>query len=98
MNEANDQLDSALSRLLVVVENYPELKADKQFINLQDELAGSENRIAKARQEYNEEVQEYNAEIRKFPTSVFAKMFGFEAAVYFEATDESQTVPTVDFD
>ena len=98
MNQANDQLDSALSRLLVVVENYPELKADQQFINLQDELAGSENRIAQARNEYNEEVREYNAEIRKFPTSIFAKMFGFESAVYFEATEASQTVPTVDFD
>lgn len=98
MNEANSQLDSALSRLLVVVENYPELKADVQFINLQDELAGSENRIAKARQEYNEEVQEYNAEIRKFPTSIFAKAFGFESAAYFEASTESQTAPNVNFD
>lgn len=97
MNAANDAMDSALSRLLVVVENYPELKADTQFINLQDELAGSENRIAKARQEYNEEAKEYNTDIKKFPTSVFADIFNFEAADYFEASEESQTVPNVDF-
>lgn len=97
MNEANDALDSAISRLLVVVENYPELKADTQFINLQDELAGSENRIAKARQEYNEEAREYNTEIKKFPTSLIAGMFNFESVEYFEASEESQTVPSVDF-
>ena len=97
MNTANDALDSAISRLLVVVENYPELKADTQFINLQDELAGSENRIAKARQEYNEEAREYNTEIKKFPTSVIAGMFNFESVEYFEASEESQTVPSVDF-
>lgn len=97
MNTANDALDSAISRLLVVVENYPELKADTQFINLQDELAGSENRIAKARQEYNEEAREYNTEIKKFPTSLIAGMFNFESVEYFEASEESQTVPSVDF-
>ncbi len=98
LNEANSELDSAISRLLVVVENYPELKADAQFINLQDELAGSENRIAKARQAYNETAQSYNTEIQKFPTSVFAKLFGFETADYFEASEDSQTVPSVNFD
>lgn len=98
LNEANGALDSAISRLLVVVENYPELKADTQFINLQDELAGSENRIAKSRQNYNEIAKEYNTKIKKFPTSVFANMFGFDAAEYFKATAESQTVPTVNFD
>lgn len=98
LNEANSELDSAISRLLVVVENYPELKADAQFINLQDELAGSENRIAKSRQTYNETAQSYNTEIQKFPTSIFAKLFGFETADYFEASEESQTVPTVSFD
>ena len=97
MEAANDALDSAISRLLVVVENYPELKADTQFINLQDELAGSENRIAKARQEYNDEAREYNTEIKKFPTSVIAGMFNFESVEYFEASEESQTVPNVDF-
>lgn len=98
MNAANSALDSAISRLLVVVENYPELKADAQFINLQDELAGTENRIAKSRQNYNEIAKEYNTTIKKFPTSVFANVFGFDAAEYFEATAESQTVPTVNFD
>lgn len=97
MEAANDALDSAISRLLVVVENYPELKADTQFINLQDELAGSENRIAKARQEYNDEAREYNTEIKKFPTSLLAGIFNFETADYFEASGESQTVPNVDF-
>lgn len=98
MNEANAALDSALSRLLVVVENYPELKADSQFINLQDELAGSENRIAQARKDYNEIAQNYNAKIQKFPTVILANLFGFDAAEYFEATEESQTVPSVNFD
>lgn len=97
MNAANDAMDSALSRLLVVVENYPELKADAQFINLQDELAGSENRIAKARQNYNEVARDYNTQIKKFPMSILANIFNFEAADYFEATTESQTVPNVDF-
>ncbi len=98
LNEANGALDSAISRLLVVVENYPELKADAQFINLQDELAGTENRIAKARQNYNEAAKDYNTKIKKFPTSLFAGMFGFESVDYFEASAESQTVPTVNFD
>lgn len=98
MNEANAALDSALSRLLVVVENYPELKADTQFTNLQDELAGSENRIAQARKDYNEIAQSYNTKIQKFPTVILANLFGFEEAEYFEATEESQTVPSVNFD
>ena len=98
MNAANDALDSAISRLLVVVENYPELKADTQFINLQDELAGSENRIAKSRQNYNEVAKEYNTKIKKFPTSLIAGIFNFDEAEYFEATAESQTVPSVNFD
>lgn len=98
MNAANDALDSAISRLLVVVENYPELKADTQFINLQDELAGSENRIAKSRQNYNEVAKEYNTKIKKIPTSLIAGIFNFDEAEYFEATAESQTVPSVNFD
>lgn len=98
MSAANDALDSAISRLLVVVENYPELKADTQFINLQDELAGSENRIAKSRQNYNEVAKEYNTKIKKFPTSLIAGIFNFDEAEYFEATAESQTVPSVNFD
>lgn len=97
MNTANGALDSALSRLLVVVENYPDLKANENFINLQDELAGTENRINKARQEYNELAQEYNTKIQKFPTNIIAGMFNFDSADYFKATDSATTVPTVDF-
>lgn len=98
LNEANGALDSAISRLLVVVENYPDLKADTQFINLQDELAGSENRIAKARDDYNETARSYNTSIQRFPASIFAGIFNFEQADYFEATDAAQTVPNVSFD
>lgn len=97
MNEANAQLDSALSRLLVVVENYPELKANEQFINLQDELAGTENRIAVARNDYNKAAQTYNTHIQKFPASIVASIFNFEKADYFEASEEAETVPAVSF-
>ena len=96
--EATDSFDSALSRLLVVVENYPELKADKNFVALQDELAGTENRLSTARKDYNDVATDYNASIRKFPTVIFAGMLGFEKADLFEASSESQTVPTVNFD
>ncbi|MBR5190894.1 MAG: LemA family protein, partial [Clostridia bacterium] len=95
---ATDSFDSALSRLLVVVENYPELKADKNFIALQDELAGTENRLSTARKDYNDTATEYNATIKKFPTVIFAGMFGFEKVDLFEASSESQTAPTVNFD
>ncbi len=95
---ANDSFDSALSRLLVVVENYPELKADKNFIALQDELAGTENRLSTARKDYNDAATDYNASIKKFPNVIFAGMFGFEKVDLFEASTESQTVPTVNFD
>ncbi len=96
--DAMNSYDSALSRLLVVVENYPELKANENFIYLQDELAGSENRIATARKDYNDAVAEYNKSIKKFPAVIFAGMFGFDEAEYFEASVESQTVPNVSFD
>ncbi len=95
--EANNEYESALSRLLVVVENYPELKANENFIALQDELAGTENRIATARKDYNDAVTEYNTAIKKFPAVIFAGMFGFEKADYFEASTESQTAPNVNF-
>ena len=91
--EATDSFDSALSRLLVVVENYPELKADKNFIALQDELAGTENRLSTARKDYNDVATDYNASIKKFPTVIFAGMFGFEKVDLFEASSESQTAP-----
>lgn len=96
--EANAALDSALSRLLVVVENYPQLKANQNFIALQDELAGSENRIAQERKTYNEVVQDYNSSIRKFPKNIIAGMFGFEKADFFEADADAQDVPEVSFD
>lgn len=98
MEKANSELDSAISRLLVVVENYPELKADTQFINLQDELAGSENRISVARKDYNDVAKAYNTHIKKFPANIIASMFNFEQAEYFEASSEAQTVPSVNFD
>lgn len=96
--EATDSFDSALSRLLVVVENYPELKADKNFVALQDELAGTENRLSTARKDYNDIATDYNASIKKFPTVIFAGILGFEKADLFEASSESQTAPTVNFD
>ncbi len=95
--KANDDLNSALSRLLVVVENYPNLKANENFIRLQDELAGTENRIAVARRRYNQAVQVYNRRIRSFPTNILAGMFGFERKPYFEAPKAAQQAPKVDF-
>ncbi len=95
--QANSALDSALSRLLVVVENYPELKANQNFIQLQDELAGTENRITRARDEYNAAAKTYNAKIRRFPSNLIASMFGFEKADYFEASQGAQNAPVVDF-
>lgn len=96
--DANAELDSALSRLLVIVESYPELKADQTFVGLMDQLEGTENRIATARKDYNEIVTVYNTAIKKFPTVIFAKMFGFEEATRFEASAEAQTAPSVSFE
>lgn len=95
--EANQQLTSALSRLLLVVERYPDLKANQNFIRLQDELAGTENRISTERRRYNELVQSYNTRVRSFPTNIFAGMFGFERAPVYESAAEAQTAPRVDF-
>jgi LemA protein len=95
--EANNSLAGALSRLLVVVERYPELKANANFIRLQDELAGTENRIAVERRRYNETVKAYNIRIRRFPTNLFAGMFGFEKAAFFEVPKERQEAPKVKF-
>jgi LemA protein len=94
---ANGELETALSRLLVVVENYPNLKADAQFTRLMDELSGSENRIAVARQDYNNSVTSYNTKIRKFPASIYASVFGFEKKDFFKATEGAETVPEVQF-
>ena len=95
--QANNQLSSALSRLLVVVERYPELKANTNFIRLQDELAGTENRIAVERRRFNETVKVYNIKIRSFPTNIIAGMFGFEKATFFEVPKERQEAPKVKF-
>lgn len=94
---ANQELSGLLSRLLVIVENYPELKANENFLRLQDELAGTENRLANARRRYNEQVKDYNAAIRKFPKNIIAGMFGFEKRDYFEVPEEAKTVPQVNF-
>lgn len=94
---ANNQLTSALSRLLVVVERYPELKANQNFIRLQDELAGTENRIAVERRRYNETVREFNTMVRQFPTNMVAGMLGFEKADFFEIPEEARTAPEVRF-
>lgn len=93
--EADAAISSALSRLLAIAENYPELKANQNFIQLQDELAGTENRIATARRDYNEASRSYNTSIRRFPTNIYASIFGFERADYFEASDEARRTPDV---
>ena len=94
---ANNQLSAALSRLLLVVERYPDLKANTNFIRLQDELAGTENRIAVERRRFNETVKAYNIKIRRFPTNIIAGMFGFEKATFFEVPKERQEAPKVKF-
>jgi len=94
---ANNELSSALSRLLVVVERYPDLKANQNFIRLQDELAGTENRIAVERRRYNEAVRAYNVKIRSFPTNILAGMFGFTKAEFFKVPEEAKEAPKVEF-
>ncbi|WP_394924560.1 LemA family protein [uncultured Robinsoniella sp.] len=96
--DADNQLSGALSRLLMVVENYPDLKANQQFIALSDELAGTENRIAVARKDYNDSVKVYNQKIRRFPSNIFANLLGFEKAEYFQAAEGAQQVPEVNFE
>ncbi len=95
--DADSQLTSAINRLLMVVENYPNLKADSQFTSLMDELSGTENRITVARKDYNESVKTYNQKIKTFPTMVFASIFGFGPAEYFQADEGSKAVPQVSF-
>lgn len=96
--QANQSLDSALGRLLVISERYPELRSNQNFIRLQDELAGTENRIAVERMRYNQAVRQYNASIRTFPRNLFAGAFGFQAREYFEAAEGAQEVPRVEFE
>ncbi len=95
--KANNQLSGALSRLMLVVERYPELKANQNFIRLQDELAGTENRIAVERRRYNETVKILNIKVRSFPTNILAGMFGFEKAAFFEVPEAAKAVPKVEF-
>jgi LemA protein len=94
---ANNQLSTALSRLLLVVERYPTLKANANFIRLQDELAGTENRIAVERRRFNEAVKQYNIKIRRFPTNLMANIFGFEKTTFFQTPESEKEVPKVAF-
>lgn len=94
---AQSEVSSALSRLLVTVERYPDLKANQNFLELQAQLEGTENRIAVARQRYNEVAQEYNTYIRTFPTNIIAGMFGFTPKAYFTADAGAERAPTVEF-
>ncbi len=94
---AQDGLSSALSRLMVVVERYPELKATQNFLELQAQLEGTENRISVERMKFNESVQAYNTYIRRFPAAVFAGMFGFEKKAPFEAQEGAEVAPKVEF-
>jgi LemA protein len=95
--KTNNELTGALSRLLLVVERYPDLKANQNFIRLQDELAGTENRIAVERKRYNETVQAYNVKIRSFPANILAGMFGFKAATFFQVPEAAKAAPQVKF-
>lgn len=96
--EAQGELSSALNKLMAITENYPELKANENFMALQDQLEGSENRINDARQKYNKAVTDYNTGIRSFPKSLFAGVFGFKTMDKFEAEAAAQKAPTVNFD
>ena len=95
--DAQSGLSSALSRLMVVVEKYPDLKANQNFLDLQAQLEGTENRITVERQKFNESAQAYNVLIRKFPKNIFAGMFGFEKKAYFEAEKGAEKAPEVKF-
>lgn len=95
--DADGELSTALSRLLVVVENYPDLKSNQNFQQLADELAGTENRLAVARKEYNETVSNYNRSVKRLPGSIVASLFGFDEKAYFKASEGAEEVPSVDF-
>ena len=96
--KAAGQVDAALSRLLLVVENYPQLKADQTFLQLMDELSGTENRIAVERMRYNEAVKDFNITVRRFPANIVAGMFGYKPATeYFKAEEKAKAVPEVKF-
>jgi LemA protein len=95
--KASNDMSNALSRLLVVVENYPQLKSSETFARLMDELAGTENRIAVERMRYNEKVQEYNTSRRSFPANITAGIFGFKEYPLFQVPESAKAVPKVDF-
>ncbi|MCH7407927.1 LemA family protein [Belliella sp. DSM 111904] len=95
--QAQDQLSGSLSRLLVAVERYPELKANQNFLELQAQLEGTENRIAVARRNFNQSVQSYNSNLRQFPNNLFAGWYGFERKGYFEASAGAENAPAVEF-
>lgn len=95
--EADAALSSALGRLLAISERYPELRSSENFLRLQDELAGTENRIAVERRRYNELVRDYNVAIKRFPRRIFAALFGFEPREFFQAAAGAEQVPRVDF-
>lgn len=96
--KAQDQLSGALSRLLVVSENYPQLKSNESFLQLQSQLEGTENRISVERKRFNETVQAYNTEVKSFPAMIMAKIFGFKEKEYFKSTAGSENAPDVNFD
>jgi LemA protein len=96
-NEAQGELSTALGRLLLIQENYPDLKANENFRDLQAQLEGTENRIATERMKFNQAVKDYNTNIRRFPSNIVASIFGFEKKGYFEAQAGSETAPKVEF-
>ncbi|OGF04946.1 MAG: LemA family protein [Candidatus Eisenbacteria bacterium RBG_16_71_46] len=95
--EAGRAMDSALGRLLVIVENYPQLRSSEAFTQLMDELAGTENRLATERMRYNQEVQGYNVMIKRFPTNLYAAAFSFKESPYYQVPEAARAVPQVDF-
>ena len=94
---AQGEVSGALGRLLAIVENYPELKANENFLDLQAQLEGTENRIAEARRQFNETAKGYNTKVRSFPANLIAKLFGFDTKGYFEAEEAAKTAPKVEF-
>ncbi|MCB9016148.1 MAG: LemA family protein [Lentimicrobiaceae bacterium] len=95
--KAQDGLGSALSRLMVVIERYPDLKANQNFMDLQAQLEGTENRITVERRNFNQAAQDYNTQIRRFPSNIFAGIFGFDKKAYFEASEGAEKAPEVQF-
>lgn len=94
---AQSEVGSALGRLIAISENYPDLKANQNFLELQKQLEGTENRISTERRKYNEEVRSYNVKLRRFPTNIIASMFGFEKRVMFESQEGAEMAPVVEF-